>query len=68
VRGEIASDPLLLIEPYDAGVLPHHAFVKHPARKHIEVLLFKGYQVTVADLRDPGNGVERDPSELSFLS
>jgi hypothetical protein len=67
VRGEVASDPLLLIEAYDPGILPHHALVENPARENVEVLLFEGYQVTVADLRNPGNGVQRDPAELPLL-
>jgi hypothetical protein len=64
---EIASDPLFLIEAYDPGVLSHHALVEHPTGENIEVLLFEGYQVTVADLRNPRNGVQRDPAEFALL-
>ena len=67
VRREVASDPLLLIEAYDPGVLPHHALVEYPARENIEVLLFEGDQVTVADLRNPGDGVQRYSAELPLL-
>ena len=67
VCGEVASDPLLLIQADYPGIFPHHAFVENPARENIEVLLFQGYQVTVADLSDPGNGVQRDPAELPLL-
>jgi hypothetical protein len=67
VRREVASDPLILIEAYDPGVFSHHALVENPARENIEVLLFESYQVTIADLRNPGNGVQRDPAELPFL-
>src|SRR6202044_1880500 len=67
VRGEVASDPFLLVEPYNPGVLPHHALIEYPSRENIEVLLFKGYQVTVADLSDPGYGVQGDPAKLPLL-
>ena len=42
VCGEVASDPLFLIQPNDPGILPHHALVENPARENIEVLLFQG--------------------------
>jgi hypothetical protein len=31
------------------------------------MLLFEGHQMAVADLRYPGNSVQRDPAELPFL-
>jgi hypothetical protein len=67
VSGEIASDPFFLIEPYDPGVLPDHALIKDPSRENIEVLLFEGYQVAVADFSDPRNGVQSDSAEFPLL-
>ena len=65
--GEIAPDPFFLIEAYDPGVFPDHAFVEDPARENIEVLLFEGYQVAVADFGDPRNGVQSDSAEFPLL-
>jgi hypothetical protein len=65
--GEIAPDPFFLIEPYDPGVLPDHTFIEDPARENIEVLLFEGDQVAVADFSDPGNGVQSDSAEFPLL-
>jgi hypothetical protein len=67
VCGEVAPNPFFLIEAHDPRVFPDHALVKHPAREHFELLLFQGYQVPVADFRDPGNGVQGDPAELPLL-
>jgi hypothetical protein len=67
MRGEVATDPFLLVQSNYAGIFPHHAFVENSTGEHFEVFLFQGYQVTVADFRNLGNSVQRDPAELPFL-
>jgi hypothetical protein len=67
MSGQVPSDPLLLIQPDDPGILPHHAFVEDPARENIEVLLFEGHEVTVADLSYPGDRIQRNPAKLPLL-
>lgn len=67
MRREVTSDPFFLVEAHNPGILAHHAAVKYPSRKDVEVLLFEGYQVTVADLSDPGNGVQGNPAKLPLL-
>jgi hypothetical protein len=62
------SDPFLLVQSHHPGVFPDHALVKHSAGENVEVLFFQSNQVTIADLGNPGDGVQRDPAELPLLS
>jgi hypothetical protein len=56
-----------LIEAYDPGVLAHHTLVEYAAGENIEVLLFEGYQVAIADLRNPSNRIQRNSAKLPLL-
>jgi hypothetical protein len=67
MRREVTSDPFFLVEAHNPGILAHHTAVKYPSRKDVEVLLFEGHQVTVADFSDPGNGVQGNPAKLPLL-
>lgn len=66
-RLQVIGNCFFFIDAEVPGISPNITLVEDAARKHIEVLLFKGAKKARANLRCGRNFIERDATRLAFL-